>query len=120
MSKPLEYLDIIFEIFVLLGQAPKTRRVRKTLIIAIDHVFEPMNMDNRPSRRKPFYPKKLRKGDCIWHTINIFLGWIVDTISMTIHLPPHRVERLWEILCIIPKYQRSTFMKKCYTVLGKL
>ena len=48
------------------------------------------------------------------------LGWIIDTMLMTIHLPPHRVERLAEILAIIPSTQKRTSLKKWHKVLGKL
>ena len=37
---------------------------------------------------------------------------------MTIHLPPQRVERLWEIVNSIPKSQRCTSMKKGNIVLS--
>ena len=48
------------------------------------------------------------------------LGWIIDTVSMTIHLPPHRVERLAEILASIPAIQKRTSLKKWHKVLGEL
>ncbi len=105
-GKPLEYVNKFLNDFVLLGQAPNTCRVRKTLLHAIDQVFRPLMEENSHFRREPVSLKKLRKGDCSWDTIKLVLGWIVDTASMTIHLPPHRVERLWEILDSIPKSQR--------------
>jgi hypothetical protein len=119
-GKPLEYVDIFVDDFVSLGQDPNTRRVRKTLLHSIDHVFRPLTADDSPFRREPVSLKKLRKGDCSWDTIKLVLGWIIDTVSMTIHLPPHRVERLWEILDSIPKSQKRTSMKKWHTVLGEL
>jgi hypothetical protein len=119
-GKPLEYVDIFVDDFISLGQAPNTRRIRKTLLHSIDHVFRPVTDGDSPFRREPVSLKKLRKGDCSWDTIKLVLGWIVDTISMTIHLPPHRIERLWEILDSIPKSQRRTSMKKWHTVLGEL
>jgi hypothetical protein len=48
------------------------------------------------------------------------LGWIIDTINMTIQLPPHRVARLAEILASIPPTQRRTSVKKWHSVLGEL
>ena len=39
---------------------------------------------------------------------------------MTIHLPPHRVDRLWEILDSIPRTQKRTSAKKWHKVLGEL
>ena len=119
-GKPLEYVNIFVDDFVSLGQEPNIRRVRKTLLHSIDHVFRPLTVDDSPFRREPVSLKKLRKGDCSWDTIKLVLGWIIDTVSMTIHLPPHRVERLWEILDSIPKSQKRTSMKKWHTVLGEL
>jgi len=28
--------------------------------------------------------------------VKTVLGWVIDTVNLIIHLPPHRVERLWE------------------------
>eukprot|EP00804_Cyclotella_cryptica_P004092 CCRYP_019114-RB/>CCRYP_019114-RB protein AED:0.23 eAED:0.29 QI:0/0/0/1/0/0/2/0/239 len=39
---------------------------------------------------------------------------------MTIHLPQHRVDRLWEILHSIPPTQKRTTVKKWHQVLGEL
>ena len=60
-GKPLEYVDIFVDDFVSLGQAPNTRRVRKTLLHAIDHVFRPLTEEDSPFRREPVSLKKLRK-----------------------------------------------------------
>ena len=64
--------------------------------------------------------KKLHEGDCSWGTLKLILGWIIDTINMTIQLPPHRVARLAEILASIPPTQRRTSVKKWHSVLGEL
>ena len=37
-----------------------------------------------------------------WDTVKTVLGWVVDTVNLTIHPPPHRIERLWQILDSIP------------------
>ena len=39
---------------------------------------------------------------------------------MTIELPPHRLERLADILASIPPTQKRTSVKKWQTVLGEL
>ena len=98
-GKPLEFVDIFVDDFVSLGQSPNTRRVRKTLLHSIDHVFHPVADDDSPFCRKPVSLKKLHKGNCSRDTIKRVLGWIVNTVSMTIHLPPHHIDRL----CSIPK-----------------
>ena len=64
--------------------------------------------------------KKLQQGDCSWGTIKLVLGWVIDTVAMTIQLPQRRVERLAEILASIPRTQKRTSAKKWHKVLGEL
>ena len=90
--KTLKYVDIFVEDFLLLGQSPNTRRVHKTLLHVIDDVFQPLTADNLPYRCKTVSLKNLHRRECKWETITLVLSWIVDTVSMTIHLPPHRIE----------------------------
>jgi hypothetical protein len=85
-----------------------------------DDVIRANNENDSDLRREPLSLKKLKQGDCSWSTVKLVLGWIIDTVSMTIHLPPHRVERLWEILDSIPQSQKRTSVKKWHKVLGEL
>jgi len=96
------------------------RRVRRILLHAIDDVIRPLQKSDGPYRREPVSLKKLRQGDCSWSTVKQILGWVIDTVSMTIHLPPHRLERLGEILASIPATQKRTSVKKWHKVLGEL
>ena len=48
------------------------------------------------------------------------LGWILDTVNMTIKLPKHREERLGEILSEIPRTQKQIAVRKWHKVLGEL
>ena len=64
--------------------------------------------------------KKLLQGDCSWSTVKLVLGWIIDTVNMTIQLPQHRIDRLWEIINSIPRHQKRTSVKKWHKVLGEL
>ena len=64
--------------------------------------------------------KKLLQGDCTWSTVKLVLGWIIDTLNMTIQLPQHRIDRLWEILNSIPQHQKRTSVKKWHQILGEL
>ena len=119
-TPPLQYADIFVDDFISLAQRPFLRRVRRALLHAVDDVFRPLDADDNPSRREPVSLKKLRQGDCSWDTCKTVLGWVVDTANMTIELPPHRLERLWEILDGIPKHQVRTTAKKWHAVLGEL
>ena len=64
--------------------------------------------------------KKLEAGDCSWSTCQTMLGWIVDSVSMTIALLPHRVARLKEIVSSIPSTQHRVGVDKWHRVLGEL
>lgn len=119
-GSPLQYIDIFVDDFVSLAQRPFLFRVRKALLHAIDDVIRPLAPDDSPYRREPVSLKKLRLGDCTWSTVKLVLGWIIDTVNMTIHLPEHRIERLWEILHSIPENQKRTSIKKWHKVLGEL
>jgi hypothetical protein len=66
------------------------------------------------------HSKKLQAGDCSWGTMKLILGWIIDTVTMTITLPPHRIERLAAILEAFPALQRQTSIKRWHKTLGEL
>ena len=120
-SRPLSYVDVFVDDFLGLAQEySNSRRVRRILMHAIDDVFRPLDSEDGPFRRQPISLKKLEKGDCSWSTIKVILGWIIDTVNMTIQLPPHRVERLAEILSSIPVTQKRTSVRKWHKVLGEL
>ena len=87
---------------------------------AIDKVFYPLSLLDKPSRREPISIKKLLKGDCSWTTVKNILGWIINTVDQTISLPRHRVERLAEILSDIPRSQKRISIRKWHKVLGEL
>lgn len=120
-SAPLGYVDIFVDDFIALAQeSGNSRRVRRILLRAIDDVFRPNDAADSVHRREPVSLKKLKKGDCSWATVKEVLGWIIDTVNMTIHLPPRRVDRLSEILSSIPVHQKRTSVKKWHKVLGEL
>jgi hypothetical protein len=118
---PVGYIDVFVDDFVALAQQRgNSRRVRRTLLHAIDSVLRPLDAHDDATRREPVSMKKLLKGDCSWGTIKNVLGWIIDTVAMTVHLPLHRAERLAEILSSIPLSQKRTSVKKWHKVLGEL
>ena len=119
--QPAAYVDVFVDDFVALAQQyNNSRRVRRTLMHAIDSVLRPLDEYDDAARREPVSMKKLLKGDCSWGTIKNVLGWIINTVTMTIHLPQHRAERLAEILSSIPITQKRTSVKKWHKVLGEL
>jgi hypothetical protein len=62
----------------------------------------------------------MQKGDATWATRKDILGWTVDTLQITIELPPHRVTHLFEILDSVPAHQGRTSVKKWQKLLGEL
>jgi len=94
--------------------------VRRILLHAIDDVFRPLDPSDPPERWEPVLMKKLLEGDCSWGTIKLILGWIIDTNTLTIRLPPHRIQRLAEILESVPRSQHRTSVKKWHAILGEL
>jgi hypothetical protein len=101
---PAAYVDVFVDDFVSSAQR-HNNCVRCTLLEAVDEVFWPLSPSDSPTRQEPVSIKKLLERDGSWSTIKLVLGWILDTESLTIRLPPHRVERLREILDKIPPTQ---------------
>ena len=120
-SSAVGYVDVFVDDFIAICQGHKNKsRIRNTLLHAVDAVFRPTDYYDNLTRREPVSIKKLRQGDCSWNTIKTVLGWIINTSSMTIELPPHRQERLGEILASIPSNQKRISIKKWHKILGEL
>ncbi len=125
-TQPLAYTDVFVDDFVAAAQDSSTsdisnrRRVRTILLHAVDDIFCPLTPSDPPEQREPVSIKKLKEGDCSWGTMKSVLGWIIDTTTLTIRLPEHRIARLEEILNSLPLTQRRTSLKKWHTVLGEL
>jgi hypothetical protein len=48
------------------------------------------------------------------------LGWIIDTVSLTIELPAHQIARLFELLDSVPPHQRRVSTKQWQQLVGEL
>ena len=115
------YIDVFVDDFVAMCQGKlNRRRVRRLLLQAVDEIFRPNDFHDSHFRREPVSIKKLRQGDVSWNTIKTVLGWIVNTTTMTIELPQHRIDRLADILASIPPTQKRISMRKWHKVLGEL
>ena len=120
-SKYAAYIDVFVDDFIALCQGKyNRRRVRRILLRAVDQVFRSNDYHDSQFRREPVSIKKLKQGDVSWNTIKTVLGWVINTTTMTIHLPQHRVDRLAEILASIPATQKRISIKKWHKVLGEL
>ncbi|KAL3826648.1 hypothetical protein ACHAXA_009089 [Cyclostephanos tholiformis] len=128
LSTSLAYVDVYVDNFVGAAQCSPAgsqdldnrRCVRRLLLQAVDDVFRPLSHGDGPDRREPVSMKKLAAGDCSWGTVKQVLGWVIDTVDMTIALPPHRATRLLEILDSFPPSQRWTSTKRWHGALGEL
>jgi hypothetical protein len=117
VGAPAAYVDVFVDDFVGLAQKHKNC-VRRTLLEAVNEVFWHLSPSDSPTWQEPVSIKKLLEGDGSWSIIKLVLGWILDTESLTICLPPHCVEHLWEVLDKIPPTQRWISIKKWLKVLG--
>ena len=102
------------------GPRHRRRHVCRTLFHALDKLFRPLDRQDANQPKEVLSLKKLDAGDCSWLTFQIMLGWIVDSVNMTIALPPHRMARLKEIVHAIPCTQRRVGVDKWHKILGEL
>ena len=89
-AKLLAYVDVFVDDFLGLAQGPRHRRrhVRRTLFHPLDKVFRPLNRQDTKQHKEVLLTKKFEAGDCSWSTCQTMLGWIVDSVNMTISHPP--------------------------------
>jgi hypothetical protein len=120
--RPLGRFEVYIDDFcgVAQGGAKRRRRIRRILFDTLDRVFRPLEPDDHPQRSEPASVKKLLKGDGAWATRKHILGWLLDTVASTLELPPHRRERLQELLDEVPLTQKRISVAKWHRVLGEL
>jgi hypothetical protein len=122
LQQPLNYMDVYMDDFLHATQLPPAERsrARDTLFECIDQVLRPLAPTDNPHRKEPISTKKLLQGDAAWSTKKTVLGWLIDTTRRTIELPPHRLQRLSELLASFPHHQRRTSRRKWQQLLGEL
>jgi hypothetical protein len=88
---------------------------------AIDHVFRPLDTADPSYRKQPQSVKKLLQGDASWSTLKKVLSWLIDTVAMTMRLPPRRLQRLLvELLASIPVTQSRLSLDRWHKIPGEL
>ena len=87
-------VDIYVDDFLLLAQTKTQQdRVLRTALNTIDEVFRPLKPGDPSHRKEPSSVKKMLKGNASWSTCKrLLVGWDVDSIEMTLNLPPHRLK----------------------------
>jgi hypothetical protein len=88
---PVKQWDVYVDDFIGLvqGGPHHHQHVKRALLATLlDTVFWRLSPSDGPFRQEPASIKKMLKGDATWATRKDILGWTVDTLQMTIELPP--------------------------------
>ena len=119
-QRPVAAVDVFVDDFLAIAQPPTTTRTRRTLMHSVDAVFRPLSASDPIHRTEPISLSKLAKGDAAWTTRKQMLGWILDSVDMTLTLPPRRLQRLADLLGSIAPLQKRLSLVRWYTLLGEL
>ena len=118
---PLAATDVYVDDFLLMAQTQaQQQRVLRSTLQAIDAVFRPLAATDRATRKEPASVKKMQQGDACWATFKRILGWDLNTQTETLHLPPHRLDRLYELLALVQPPKRRVSVKSWHKLLGEL
>jgi hypothetical protein len=115
-DKPLAYTDVYIDDFMLVAQRPHQELLMPHVLQCISAIFQD---DADSPRRQVISQSKLDKGDATWSTTKRFLGWDIDTHTMTLRLPPHRLDRLNTLLTTFLALKRTS-RTKWLKLLGEL
>ena len=119
LRPPLAYVDVYVDDFIKLAQGwANALKVRRHTYHEIDSVLRP-NDEFDVDRKSPISLKKLQKGDDFWSNEKVVLGWLLNTLTKTITLPPHRKERLHLLLDTMLKRKRAS-RQEWQRLLGEL
>ena len=120
-SKPVRFTDVYVDDFIQGLQGPPLVRLAylRKLLHCIDAVFRPVDSHDSPLRKQVPSLKKMLAGDSHLSTRKVVLGWVIDTVTQTLELPPHRIERLQEIFESLRGRTRVS-VKLWHKVLGEL
>ena len=117
----LAYIDIFVDDFLGITQGNKARqeKVKRTLLHSLNNVLRPLLPTDLPTRQDPASLKKMKQGDSMWARQHFLLGWVIDSVRGTIHLPQHRVKLLTTMLHEV-EGQRRVSHKRWRKLLGEL
>ena len=119
-QRPVAAVDVFVDDFLAISQPATATTTRRTLMHSIDTVLRPLSPSDPVHRTEPISLSKLAKGDAAWSTRKQMLGWILDSVDMTLTLPPRRLQRLAALLGDIPPSQRRLSLPKWHKLLGEL
>jgi hypothetical protein len=119
---PVKSWDLYVDDFVgmVQGNYKQRQHVKRSLLSSLDEVLSRVDGQDNVHRQEPASVKKMLKGDATRATRKVVLGWMLDTCTMTIQLPPQWVTRLFELLdSFAPKQLRAT-VNNWQKLLGEL
>ena len=120
-QRPVAAVDVYVDDFLLLAQTKhQQQRVMRATLHAIDDVFCPLEDGDPTHRKEPASTKKMLQGDAHWSVRKRILGWDLDSTAMTLTLPPHRIERLREVLGWLRPPRKRLATTKWHRLLGEL
>ena len=118
---PLSAADVYVDDFLLMAQTKRhQQRLLRLTLNAIDQVLRPLELRDSCHRKEPTSVKKLTQGDAHWSTQKTILGWNVDTVDETMQLPPHRVQRLHDLLATVQPPRKRISLREWHRLLGEL
>jgi len=117
---PIAYTDVYMDDFIGISQPATAGQTLRAILWGIHSVFRgtPHPVDT-PTRKQVISASKLAMGDGQWSTQKPILGWLVDTVAGTIHLLPHKAQRLHELLSTYLPLKRTS-RKNWLHLLGEL
>ena len=119
--RPLSAVDVYVDDFLLAAQTKRAQvHLLRNTLHAIDSVFRPLSASDPGTRKDPASVKKMRQGDAHWTHRKQMLGWVIDTVSETLELPPHRLLRLHSLLDDLRPPRKRMAISKWHQLLGEL
>ena len=107
--------------FLLLAQTRRRqKRVMHAALHSIGDVFRPLRANDPVGRKEPASTKKMLKCDASWQTQKRVLGWDIDSVALTLNLPPHRLGRLREVLAWLQPPTKGLAVTRWHRLLGEL
>jgi hypothetical protein len=99
----LAHTDVYMDDFMVIAQSPNHLPLLNTLLHTIyDVLQEPTSTNRRPI----VSASKMAKGDATFSTTKRLLGWDINTATMTITLPEHRMQGIQQQLQHILRRKR--------------
>jgi hypothetical protein len=104
----LQYTDVYIDDFIVIAQQPQHLPAMNRLMHSLTMVFHD---PPHTTRRQTISTSKIAKGDAAFATQKRILGWDIDTTSMTLSLPEHRLASITTLLDTMVRQQRTSVQK---------